>query len=202
MSTPLPLPPGDLAKRTLPIVELRPGAILYRVHAVDRGCLWFGPAPGTPPVNRFDDPLGAFRICYLGTSAEACFAETFLRNPPVRILALSDLSRRSLTPVEVVRDLRLVTLHGAGLARLGATAEVVSERSYRLARAWSRALWSHPEQLDGIQYRSRHDDDSFCVALFDRAEQAVVAGQAKPLWGNAWTLAALLDRYGVGLTHG
>jgi RES domain len=197
----LPLPPGDLAKRALPITELRSGDILHRVHAVDRGCLWFGPAPGAPPVNRFDDPLGEFRVCYLGTSAEACFAETFLRNPPVRILALSDLSRRSLTPVEVVHNLRLVPLYGAGLAKLGATAEVVNERSYRVSRAWSRALWGHPEKPDGIQYRSRHDDDAFCVALFDRAEQALVAGQAKPLWENAWTLAALLDRYGIGLTH-
>jgi hypothetical protein len=57
------------------------------------------------------DPNGRFRVWYLGTTLEVCFAGTLLRNPPVRILALDDLAGRSIATVEVRRDLQLVPIH-------------------------------------------------------------------------------------------
>jgi hypothetical protein len=124
----------------LPLSRMRAGARLLRIHARrhahrQSGALWFGPAPGQPPVNRFDDPAGRFRVCYLGTTIGVCFAETFLRNPPVRILALEDLAARSAAAIEAVRDLRLVAIHGPGLARLGATAELASGAAYTVSQA-------------------------------------------------------------------
>ena len=101
-----------------------------RIHAQARNALWFGPARGQPPIHRFDDTAGRFRVCYFGTTLEVCFAETFLRNPPVRILALDDLAGRSVATVEVRRDLRLVPIHGSSLARLGVTAELASGSDY------------------------------------------------------------------------
>ena len=97
-----------------------------RIHSRTRNALWFGPARGRQPIHRFDDPTGRFRVGYFGTTIEVCFAETFLRNPPVRILALRDLTDRSIATVELRRDLRLVPIHGSNLARLGVTAELVS----------------------------------------------------------------------------
>src|ERR1039458_398116 len=82
----------------------------------------------------------------LGTSLEVCFAETFLRNPPVRILALDDLAGRSIATVEVRRTLRRVPIHGPSLARLGATAELASGNDYATSQLWSRALWEHENQ--------------------------------------------------------
>ena len=99
-----------------------------RIHAQGRNALWFGPARGQPPIHRFDDMAGRFRVCYFGTTLEVCFAETFLRNPPVRILALDDLAGRSVATVEVRRDLRLVPAHGSSLAKLGVTADVATGR--------------------------------------------------------------------------
>ena len=84
-----------------------------------------------------------FRVCYLGTTIEVCFAETLLRNPPVRILALDDLAGSSIATVEVRRDLRLVPMHGSNLARLGVTAELASGSDYVGSQLWSRALWEH-----------------------------------------------------------
>jgi hypothetical protein len=72
-----------------------------------------------------------------------CFAETFLRNPPVRILALDDLAGRSIATVEVRRDLRFVPIHGSSLARLGVTAELASGTNYVGSQLWSRAQWEH-----------------------------------------------------------
>ena len=111
-----------LPKR-LPLSRVKAGTRWMRIHAQGRNALWFGPGSGRPPIHRFDDPEGRFRVCYFRTTLEVCFAETFLRNPPVRILALDDLAGRSIATVEVRRDLRLVPMHGSSLARLGVTAE-------------------------------------------------------------------------------
>ena len=189
-----------LPKR-LPLSRVPAGTRWLRIHVRGSNALWFGPAAGSLPVHRFDDPSSRFKVCYLGTTIDVCFAETFLRNPPVRILALGDLADRSIATIEVRRALRLVPLHGPRLARLGTTAEVASGRDYALSQAWSRALWEHADAPDGLAYRSRHDDSALCVALFDRAKDrlAIVAGN--PLTGDPAMLSKLLKRYDLGLTR-
>jgi hypothetical protein len=172
-----------------------------RIHAQARKALWFGPTCGQPPIHRFDDTAGRFRVCYLGTTLEVCFAETFLRHPPVRILALDDLAGRSVATVEVRRDLRLVPVNGSSLARLGATAELATGSDYALSQLWSRLLWEHSDQSDGILYRSRHDDSALCVALFDRARDALAVVGDCSLAEDSKQLARLLRRYGLVLTN-
>jgi hypothetical protein len=130
-----------------------------------------------------------------------CFAETFLRNPPVRILALDDLAGRSIATVEVRRDLRLVPVHGSSLARLGVTAELTSGSDYAASRLWSRALWEHADKPDGILYRSRHDDSALSVAVYDRAKDGLAIVGDHSLTEDAQQLARLLRRYGLGLTN-
>src|SRR5262249_12430297 len=144
-----------------------------RIHALARKALWFGPARAQPPTHRFDDTAGRFRVCYFGTTLEVCFAETFLRNPPVRILALDDLAGRSVATVEVRRDLRLVPVHGLSVARLGVTAELAIGSISALWQLGWRVFGEHVDQPEGILYRSRHDDSALCVALFDRARDAL-----------------------------
>src|SRR4051794_27370335 len=100
--------PKPVLPKRLPLRRIQAGVRWMRIHAQGRNALWFGPGSGRQPVHRFDDPMGRFRVCYLGTSVEVCFAETFLRNPPVSILALHDLATRSIGTVEVRRNLRLV----------------------------------------------------------------------------------------------
>jgi hypothetical protein len=172
-----------------------------RIHTHAGNALWFGPGAGRQPLHRFDDPAGRFCVCYFGTTIEVCFAETFLRNPPVRILALEDLAARSIATVEVRRDLRLAPLHGSSLARLGVTAELASGSDYAASQLWSRALWEHGGKPDGILYRPRHDDSALCVALYDRAKDALAIVQDHSLTEDPQQLARLLRRYGLGLTN-
>jgi hypothetical protein len=192
-------PKPTLPKRP-PSIRVKAGTRWMRIHAPGRNALWFGPGSGRPPIHRFDDPEGRFRACYFGTTLEVCFAETFLRNPPVRILALDDLAGRSIATVEVRRDLRLVPIHGPSLARLGVTAELASGSDYVASRLWSRALWEHSDQPDGILYRPRHDDSALSVALYDRSKDELAVVGDRSLSEDAQQLAGLLRRYGLGLT--
>jgi hypothetical protein len=185
----------------LPLSRVRAGTRWLRIHPRNKSALWFGPAAGKPGVNRFDDPAARFRVCYLGTTIDVCFAETFLRNPPVRILALEDLKLRSVAAIEITRDLRLAALHGPGLARLGVTAELASGAVYAVSQAWSRSLWEHPDAPDGIVCRSRHDDSSLCVAIYNRAKAALTIVEDRRLTDDPKLLARLLRRYDIGLTR-
>jgi len=202
--------PHPALPKRLPSIRVRAGRRLMRIHAPRihapriharaQGALWFGPASGRLPIHRFDDPDGRFRVCYLATTVEICFAETFLRNPPVRILSLEDLGGRSIATVEVRRELRLVPIHGPGLVRLGVTAELASGSNYAGSQLWSRALWEHPDKPDGILYRSRHDDSALCVAVYNRAKDCLAVIRDESLAKDAQQLARLLKRYRLGLT--
>ena len=185
----------------LPITRVHAGAHWLRIHGWRRKALWFGAATARIPIHRFDDPLGAFGVCYLGTKVEVCFAETFLWNAPVEILSLDDLAIRSVTTVEVIRDLRLVPLHGASLGKLRATTELTSGSDYRMSQTWSRALWEHSDGIDGVIYRSRHDDSAFCNAIYDRARSGLKALSGRSLDEDPQLLARLLKRYDLGLTR-
>jgi len=191
--------PPNLPKK-LPLTRIQIGSSWIRVHTKARNALWFGPARGKPPVHRFDDPNGRFRVCYLGTNEEVCFAETFLRNPPVRILSLDDLADRFIATLEVRRELRFVPLHGPGLARLGVTAELASGSDYESSQRLSLALWEHSDKPDGILYRSRHDDSALCMAVYNRAQDGFVLARDESLVSDSQQLARLLRRYGIGLT--
>jgi hypothetical protein len=171
-----------------------------RIHLNTRDALWFGPGSDRQPIHRFDDPAGRFGVCYLGSALEVCFAGTFLRNPPVRIVALHDLAMRSVATLEVRRDLNVVALFGSSLARLGVTAEVASGSDYTISQFWSRALWEHGDAPDGILYRPRHDDSAFGVAIYDRGKDALAMVQDHSLVEDPQMLAKLLRRYALGLT--
>jgi len=173
---------------------------LFRVHRIGHGALFFSPPPGAPPAGRWDAPADEFGVCYLGEASFVAFAETLLRKPGESVVESVELQARGMARFRVQRDLRLVALHGAGLARVGATASVCTG-PYAVTRAWSLALHEHPERPDGIRYRARHDDDGFAIALFDRAGDGVRELETRGLLApdGAGELAAWLDRYAIGL---
>jgi hypothetical protein len=156
---------------------------------------FFGPSPGQPPRSRFDAPDGSYRVCYLGLSEAASFAESFLRGPGL-VLVEDDLESRAFSLILNTNRLRLVQMYGAGLAKLGATAAVASG-SYEVSQEWGLALNGHPDQPDGILYRARHDDDVFCAAIFDRASAILTLTASEPILADRVRLQRLLVRYGA-----
>jgi hypothetical protein len=189
-----PLPPPDFASRDLPVEIVATGTRLVRIHRSDFGPLFFGSTGG----NRFDDPTRTYGVCYLATTHEGAFAETCLRAVGARFVALAFLEERSFSEVEVTAPLHLVSMHGPGLARLGATG-VVTSGAHTIAQQWSRAIHDHPSQPDGIAYRSNHDNGELCAALFERVGNRLRIGAQRPILADRHRLASLLKRYKVGL---
>jgi len=188
------LPPADFADRELPTEVLPADTRLFRIHASELGAIYFGRG-GT---QRFDDPEQRYGVCYAALSLEGAFAETCLRQVGARLVARAFLAARSVTKIELTADLQLVRLHGPGLARMGTTS-AVSAGAYDAAQAWSRAIHQHPAAPDGLIFRSNHDNAELCVALFERSRERLEPKVASGLVDDRDRLAALLDRYGMGL---
>jgi len=188
-----PPPPDDLPARQVPLREDvgKAGDVLWRLHRAGHAPLHFGPR--RPPSQRFDAPDGSFGTLYLAAGRQGAIVETLLRNPARTVVDRAEAAVRRITAVRVVSALRLADLAGAGLGALGTTAAVATGR-YEESRAWAAALLGHPDRPDGIAYRSRHDPDELCVALFDRAAPSVVAGEPEEI--DPHHLAAALRRYG------
>jgi hypothetical protein len=181
----------------LPTERVKAGSILTRIHWRGTSEPFFGPSPESPPTHRFHDPDGVFRVCFLGERACASFAETFLRHPPVRLVTRAELERRALTTFRLRDDLRLVKLHGEGLAQVGCTADITSSAPpYLEPQALSRALWAHADQPDGIQYRCRHDNALLAIALYHRAAGALDVLTTETLVADRPRLLEWRTRYG------
>ena len=192
--SPGPIPPADFASRELPLETIPDGARLIRIHRSELGPLFFGSTGG----NRFDDPAKSYGVCYLSTTLEGAFAETCLRSVGARFVALTFLEARSFSEIEVTAPLRLLSLHGPGMAQIGATSAVTSG-PHVVAQQWSRAIHDHPMTPEGIAYRSNHDNGEICVALFDHADDRLAPGNPQPMTMDRGRLAELLARYKVGL---
>jgi len=181
----------------IPIETVAAGTLLARIHWTTTTEPFFGPNTGEPPTHRFHDPEGTFRVCFLGENATASFVETFLRDPPVRLITCAEITRRRLAVLEVLRPLRLVKVRDEGLAVIGCTAEVTScPRPYVDSQVLSRDLWRHADQPDGLQYRCRHDNGLLAVALFDRAKDALRVHYSENLLDEHARLLAWGKRYG------
>ena len=157
-----PEPPLDFERQVLPIT-LESG-LFYRLNPAGYASAIYYDASG---CGRFD-LKGQLGVLYLGKTIEAAFIETFGRNLGQRFVSRDMIKTRSLFAIESDRPLKLLQLYGAGLAKLGVDSELSSGRKYRLPRLWCEAIYSHPQQVDGIYYMSRHDNTQLCCSLFDR----------------------------------
>jgi hypothetical protein len=188
------LPRPELARQRLPLVELPAGTPVVRLHTIGRDPAYFG----RNGRGRFDAPDHTYGVCYLGLDDAAAFVETLLRDQDLRGISRADLKRRGLADGKLIRSIRLVEFGGPGLRQLRAVGGTV-HATYRVTQTWGQAFWAHPDQPDGIRYRSRFDDDQHCVALFDRAATALQLTPGVPLPSAPHRLGPLLDHYDLAL---
>jgi len=190
----LPSPPPDLDGRKLSLKLLK--GPIFRVHRTSRACLYFGKRMS----ERFDDPLGKYGVLYAGLQPEAAFAEVFLRQLSLMLIGELDLQERSISQIVCTR-LHCVDLTGPGLRRVSSDNRLATELPYQTVGQWSRAFFLHPQRPDGIIYRSRHNPQFKCVALFDRCQSRlnlVVTNGLMSGARRAWTISQI-DKYDLAI---
>lgn len=195
---PAPEPPSDLHRRKLVIEELPVGFQIHRFHTAVYPATFFDTTQG----SRFNSPDGSYGVMYAALDRSGAFAETFLRNVGSMEISEAIIESKACATYTLTRGIRAVRFRGYGLAPVGATASVCScpGPPYTLPQVWSSEFYNHPEQPDAILYGSRHDDEALCLAIFDRANNALdFPVSSTNLLGQAW-FYELMDRYGVGLT--
>ena len=189
-----PDPPSDFPTLTLPIVESK--GPWYRLNPVEYPDTLYFDRSGR---GRFDGPNQGYGILYVGEDEYASFIECYGRVHGVRGVEEVALKQRNLFMLFSERPLILVNLTGDNLVKLGADARL-SSGSYQKARTWGRAIWEHPLQVDGIRYRSRHDDERFCCGLFDRVAPHLRENNLGNLVdSHPLLLAKILNKYDYGL---
>jgi hypothetical protein len=190
-----PLPPADFASRKPEIVSIAAGKVMHRFYTSAFEPVYFDKSD----LGRFNAPDASYGVLYAAKEMQGAFAETFLRTPGSTLIDGGFLKRKAPMRLSTTRELRLVYLTDRELAVIGATAEVPhSGLPYNAPQAWSRAIFSHNENVDGVAYHARHDDTELCYAIFDRAASAV-SEAARELDLDADWFWRIAEEYGTGL---
>lgn len=143
---------------------------LHRIHRVTHNPIFFGPA-GALPDSRYDSPDGSYKVLYMARSLETAFGETLVRLPGVSYVLSSAVEMRARSELETTRSLKLYPLVDAGVSAHGLSFTDLHGDSYKKTWAVSAEVYA-TTIADGILYTSRFDNQR-CVALFDRASDAI-----------------------------
>ena len=139
---------------------------------------------------------------YVALDPHGVFIETFGSETGICIIASRELALRSISQLSCSRCLKLVDISGPGVVHIGADARLATG-DHRVAQIWSRALWSHPSQVDGIYYRARHDLSQVCAAIFERTKLTFDIVNTQNCTSRSFreTLATVLKTYKFGLVE-
>lgn len=202
------LPPPDRSR----FRSLRDGDV-YRLKAPERLARVFatkGPYPTTWDAMREYGPLPSGRFDHqqpgspgrgiwygsvsklaegqpanavTGALAEAC-ADTHVVDRSAR--------GRSLVILEPIRPLKLLRLDSSWLSAAQGNAAIASGPR-NTAQEWSRAIYEHYPTIDGVYFRSSNHPPSGCVALYERAVDALVSASLLMRLDNPGLLPYLQD---------
>jgi hypothetical protein len=197
-----PTPPLDFSSRPLPIRELNLSATdLYRIHRREYGPIFYT-RKSNGVQYRFDAMNDEFGVLYVALSIEGAFMETVIRDRFAHgtlplLVNEGDLLSRSVSRLgwNETRILRLADFTGP-LVVLGGDSLILSTPDYETTNIWSSAVFAHPDQVDGILYRSRYAAQD-CIAIFERAK--LLARDNPILLVQHPDLPRILDRYGIGI---
>lgn len=168
-------PPPAAAPSRPRLTKLGKGSQLYRVHSASLSPSDFNPtSPTYGHGGRFDSPDGQPAFLYASFSTRAAIAESLLRSAPfddggAREVGLAALRGRCLSELRVTADIKLVSLHGVGLARLGQDTWLVHSDSadYPRTREWATTIMRWSPSAAGVEWRPRNDDDGLAVCLYE-----------------------------------
>jgi hypothetical protein len=192
--------PHPLASAPLTLAQASAGSVWHHIflHRFPNS-LGFGFGS-----SRFSDPRKSpqFGVYYVGQTFEVAFLETIVRdrrngNPGPLLLSAADLDAYVHVHVSLTSALNLLDLRGGNPIAMGVPTNAVRANSHRLGQRASRAAHDRPEQLDGIWYPSRLNNEDN-LAIFDRSLGKLSAGPRRRL-AVCPELAPVLSKYQVAL---
>lgn len=154
-----------------PIIEtLPPGTVLWRVHDSEYAGDAFHPGGPDAKHSRFSFfGIPHVPVLYLGATEECAIAETILHDKVKgSSIDSTDYVDKVLSKVTTGRELRLVSLKGFGLSRLGTSpAQLTASpaRYYDQTRPWAEAA-HRLDSVDGIIWMSRAYNEARAYMLF------------------------------------
>lgn len=190
------------------------GTLLLRGHSPGREPAWFGPAVGAHGSNRFDLALRERAsdpgVCYLSPTLEGVLLERVIRDVRRDVLSITNANRQhALTRLTTTRDLLLIDLlrapwipHGVQVRDVmnGPPYDATQRLAERLSRVVPDGVDGAPPSLpDGIVYASRFGAAIECLALWNRASDALDWHDTTALGSDETALAAACLRLGIGL---
>lgn len=176
-------------------------------------------AKGPKHGYRFDDVKRLYRVMYAADTVLTCVMETMVRNNVVlgwdgeleidrrslfRVSSATGLTeQRQISKLEIPSNARFVPFYGPFLTKYGIV-NICTWDSYYASQRWSRALYDHPDQYDGLTFVSRFNNSSMSHAIFDRAytsssPELVRVIDTQPL-ATYQPFLNLLDRYDIAIT--
>ena len=197
-----PLPPDDFNDKLLPTSEYTQP--WYRLNPVGyESAIYFDRSV----KGRFDSDKAGCGILYAAQNERGAFIETMGRNLGIRTVSEVALKQRNLFAFATARPLIIVDIWGVNLTKLGVLKDTaphmdarISSGSYRVCRAWAKAIYKHPQQVDGICYYSRHDDTEICCGLFERTATILTeVNLGNLIDSNPKLLAGILRHYDYSL---
>jgi hypothetical protein len=162
---------GLVLPTRLPLEELAEATFLRICSTA-----WAAKEPGfrASGLFRFDDPRRTFETLYVASAFKTCFFETVVRDKMTVPPDPAKLAERSVVVLTVAtKELKLVKLHGTGAQQLKLNAAQLMSEGYTFTQELARSIHEHPDQPDGMVYRSRFDDDQLALVLFGRAAEKV-----------------------------
>jgi hypothetical protein len=137
-------------------------------------------------------------MLYCAARLAGAFVESVLRKPAGRIVARAYVDERVWSVLTVQRVLRLAKLRDEGLHWHGTDAAISSSDNYAGPRRLALALHGAFPDIDGIAYRSRHNNGEVCYALFDRVSAAdLVPGVPQRLAEHGGIVDQLMAMHGA-----
>jgi hypothetical protein len=184
------VPTAPLASALDPLIhEWAAGTPIVRCHSSRFGATEFNV---TASLGRFRPVRRGGRIIgtlYGAADDAGAISETAFQDVPVGVdrplMRRSALTELLVSTLGARRPLRLASLHGHGLRRLGATrAQLIESEAehYPALAEWGQALHDCAAEPDGLVWRSRHYDDAYALILFaDRVGRRELEVIAPPL---------------------
>jgi len=169
------------------------GVRLHRIHRATHSPIFFGPS-GDAPQSRYDAPDGSYKVLYAARTLETAFGETLVRTPEVPYVLSPSVGTRIRSELATTRPLKLYPLVDAGVSAHGLSFTDLHGADY--IRTWALSAEIHSmTAADGILYTSRFDNQR-CIALFDRAADAVAETTIKGIAIGAAQATVLAHHFG------